>query len=84
MAQVIIDEWTPEKAAWYASQGYVHYHEFVSVDDGSHHPTVAGWFKHTARISFTLDGGPRPDLAHEVIPGIDYEVSPNWMVPYNP
>lgn len=83
-AHVIIDEWTPEKAEMYASRGFVHYHEFVSVDDGSPHPTKVGWFKHTARTSFTLDGGPRPDLGHDVTPGIDYEFMPNWSVPYSP
>ena len=84
MAHVIIDGWTAEKAESYASRGYVHYHEFLDVDTGKPHPTLVGWFKHTARTSFTLDGGPRPDLAHEVTPGIDYEFIPNWMVPYAP
>jgi hypothetical protein len=84
MAKVIIDEWTPEKAERYASRGYVHYHEFVNVIDGSPHPTKVGWFKHTARTSFNLDGGSRPDLGHEVTPGIDYDFMPNWMMPYAP
>ena len=84
MAHVIIDEWTPEKAARYASRGYVHYHEFVRVSDGEPHPTLVGWFKHTARTSFTLDGGPAPQFAHEVTPGIDYDFIPNWMMPYSP
>lgn len=84
MAHVIIDEWTPEKAERYASRGYVHYHEFVNVSDGSLHPTLVGWFKHTARTSFTLDGGPAPGLAHAVTPGVDYDFIPNWMNPYNP
>lgn len=84
IAHVIIDEWTPEKAAWYAARGYTHYHEFVSVVDGSHHPTLVGWFKHTARTSFTLDGGPAPQFAHPVTPGVDFEFIPNWDVPYNP
>ena len=83
-AQVIIDEWTPQKASKYASKGYVHYHEFVSVEDGSHHPTKVGWFKHIARTSFTLDGGPVPQFTHVVTPGVDYEFIPNWMVPYSP
>jgi hypothetical protein len=84
MAHVIIDEWTEAKAARYASRGYVHYHEFVSVADGEKHPTLVGWFKHTARTSFYFDGGPRPDLAHYVTPGVDYEFIPNWMEPYDP
>jgi selenium-binding protein 1 len=84
IAHVIIDEWTEEKAERYAAQGYVHYHEFLDVDTGEPHPTLVGWFKHTARTSFTLDGGPRPDLGHEVTPGIDHEFILNWMVPYAP
>jgi selenium-binding protein 1 len=83
-AHVIIDEWTPEKAAAYAAKGYVHYHEFVRVADGTHHPTLVAWFKHTARTSFTLDGGPAPQFSHSVTPGVDYEFIPNWSVPYVP
>jgi hypothetical protein len=84
IADVIIDEWTPEIAEQYADRGYVHYHELVSVQDGSLHPTKVGWFKHTARTSFTLDGGPHPELSHEVTPGVDYNFIPNYMNPYNP
>lgn len=84
VAQVILDEWTPEKAEQYAARGYVHYHELLSVADGSLHPTKVGWFKHIAKTSFTLDGGPRPDLAHQVTPGVDLEFIPNWMIPYSP
>jgi hypothetical protein len=82
IAQVVIDEWTPEKAEWYAARGYVHYHEFSRVSDGAHHPTLVAWFKHIARTSFTLDGGPAPQFAHEVTPGVDYEFIPNWTTPY--
>jgi selenium-binding protein 1 len=84
IAKVIIDTWSTEKAEMYAARGYVHYHEFVSVADGSLHPTKVGWFKHIARTSFTLDGGPRPDLAHVVTPGVDFEFIPNYFVPYAP
>lgn len=84
MAQVVIDEWTPEKAAEYAAGGYTHYHEFVSTADGSHHPTKVAWFKHIAVTSFTLDGGPAPQFSHEVTPGVDFEFIPNWAVPYAP
>ncbi len=84
MAQVIIDEWTMEKAESYAARGYVHYHELLDVETGEPHPTKVGWFKHIARTSFTLDGGPRPDLSHPVTPGVDYEFIPNWMMPYEP
>ena len=83
-AQVIIDTWSKAKAKAYAARGYVHYHELLDVDTGDPHLTLVGWFKHTARTSFTLDRGPRPDLAHEVTPGIDYEFMPNGMMPYSP
>ncbi len=80
----VIDVWTPELAEDYASKGYVHYHELVSVEDGSLHPTKVVWLRHHARTSFTLDGGPRPDLAHAVTPGIDFEFINNYFVPYDP
>ncbi len=85
MVDGIIDEWTQEKAERYASRGYVHYHEWVSVEDGSLHPEKIVWLKHTARTFFTFDGGPphAPD-SYEVTPGIDFEFIPNWMVPYDP
>ena len=67
-----------------AARGYVHYHELLNVDTGEAHPTKVGWFKHTARTSFTRDGGPAPDLEHEVTPGIDFNFIPNWATPYNP
>jgi hypothetical protein len=85
-----IDTWTPEKAVWYAGRGFVHYHELVGVDwDGDMatledylHPTKVVWLKHTARTSFNLDGGPHPELGHEVASGVDYEFIPNYMEPY--
>lgn len=81
----LIDTWTPEKAEWYAGRGYVHYHELVSIADGSLHPTKVVWLKHTARTSFTLDGGPHPpDPGVEVTPGITYDFLPNWNQPYMP
>ena len=80
----IIDTWSAEKAQRYAARGYVHYHELVSVDDGSLHPNKVVWLRHTARTSFYLDGGPHPELAHEATPGIDYEFIPNGAAPYIP
>ncbi len=80
----IIDTWSPEKAASYASRGYVHYHELLSVSDGTEHPTKVVWLRHTARTSFNLNGGPHPELDHAVTPGIDYEFIPNGAMPYNP
>jgi selenium-binding protein 1 len=86
----IIDNWTEEKAMWYASIGYVHYHELRKVSDGTHHPSKVIWFKHTARTSFTLDGGPAawgggdPPYEHYVMPGIDYSFPNNYMIPYIP
>ncbi len=84
IVHAIIDTWTTEKAASYASQGYVHYHELVRVSDGALHPTKVVWLKHTARTSFTLDGGPHPELTHEVTPGVDYEFINNYPMPYSP
>jgi hypothetical protein len=80
----IIDTWSPEQADQYAARGYVHYHELLSVADGSEHPSKVVWLRHTARTSFDLDGGPHPELDHEVTPGIDYEFIPNGGMPYNP
>lgn len=80
----IIDTWSAEKAAAYAGRGYMHYHELVSVADGSLHPDKVVWLKHTARTRFTLDGGPHPELGHSVTPGVDFEFIPNGMVPYTP
>ena len=80
----IIDTWSLEKAASYSSRGYYHYHELLSAVDGSEHTTKVVWLKHTAVTSFTLDGGPHPELGHEVTPGIDSEFIPNGMMPYNP
>lgn len=80
----IIDTWSAEQAEQYAARGYVHYHELLSVADGSLHPSKVVWLRHTARTSFDLDGGPHPELDHEVTPGIDYEFIPNGTIPYNP
>lgn len=81
----IIDTWSTEKAQMYASRGYVHYHELITVADGTLHPTKVVWLKHTARTSFTLDGGPHPPVPGiEVTPGIQYDFLPNGMAPYTP
>jgi hypothetical protein len=79
-----IDTWTEAKAEMYASRGYIHYHELIKVADGTLHPTKVVWLKHIARTSFTLDGGPHPELSHYVTPGVDYEFIPNWFTPYAP
>jgi selenium-binding protein 1 len=80
----IIDTWSIEKAEAYAARGYVHYHELLKVSDGSLHPTKVVWLKHTARAFFYLDGGPHPELSHEVSPGVDYDFIPNGFNPYAP
>ena len=81
----IIDTWTMEKAEMYASKGYVHYHELITVADQTPHPDKVVWLKHTARTFFTLDGGPHPPVPGIVVtPGVDYNFLPNWMNPYNP
>jgi hypothetical protein len=80
----IIDTWSEEKAMAYAEEGYVHYHEMVRVSDGALHPELVVWLKHIAVRHFNLDGGPHPELAHNVSPGVDYEFIPNGMTPYTP
>jgi selenium-binding protein 1 len=84
IVHAVIDTWSEEKAEAYAAQGYVHYHELVTVADGTLHPDKVVWLKHIARTSFNLDGGPHPELAHEVTPGIDFEFVNNYFVPYSP
>jgi selenium-binding protein 1 len=84
VVHAIIDTWSVEKGEYYASRGYVHYHELVRVSDGTLHPSKVVWLRHTARTSFNLDGGPHPEFGHEVTPGVDYEFMPNWMMPYSP
>lgn len=77
-----IDSWSAEKAEMYKGMGYVHYHELVSVTDGSLHPDKVVWLKHNAVTSFTLDGGPAPDFSHSVVPGVDFSFVPNGAKPY--
>ena len=84
IVHAIIDTWSPEKAASYAARGYIHYHELIKVSDGTLRPNKVVWLKHTARTSFNLDGGPHPELAHDVTPGVDLEFVPKGMTPYNP
>ena len=78
----IIDMWTPEKAEFYQSRGFVHYHELVSVDDGQEHPSKVLWLRHFGATNFYFDGGPHPELAHDVSRGIDRDFIPNWSMPY--
>ena len=83
--EVIIDTWSKGKAGNYAVEGFVHYHELLKVSDGSLHPTLVVWLRHTPAISFTLDGGPHPELSHPVQAGmIDYHFINNYFMPYSP
>jgi selenium-binding protein 1 len=87
MVHAIIDTWTLEKAEKYANRGYVHYHELITVSDGTLHPDKVVWLKHVARTSFILDGGPGapdPPYEHEVTPGVDYLFPVNGLTPYDP
>ena len=79
----IFDTWSPEKAEEYASNGYVHRHELISVADGTPHPTKVVWLKHTAVAFFNFDGGPMPAFGFEASPGITNEFMPNGNVPYD-
>ena len=82
----IIDTWSIEKAGYYKERGYVHRHEFVSVDgDHEFHPSKVIWLKHTAVTSFTLDGGPgalNPPYEHYATPGVDIKFPNNGFKPY--
>jgi selenium-binding protein 1 len=80
----IIDTWSEEKAQEYREQGYVHYHELVTVEGRTPHPTKIMWAKHTAVDSFTFDGGPMPWHGHPVTPGVDLEFMHNHHFPYPP
>ena len=79
-----IDTWSEAKATWYKDHGFSHYHEFVTVDDRTPHPSKVAWFKHIAVDDFTLDGGPKPWLAHTVAPGVDPDFMPNGKFAYPP
>jgi selenium-binding protein 1 len=80
----VIDEWSEIKAIYYIAHGYVHYHELARVSDGKLHPSKVVWLKHIAQTHFTLDGGPHPELTHEVTPGLDLDFIPNALNPYAP
>ena len=78
----ILDTWSENKAQWYADHGFQHYHELVDAETGELHPDMVLWLRHVAVTSFTLDGGPAPEFAHEVEPGLDTDFIPNGMNPY--
>lgn len=80
----IIDEWTMEKAEYYISRGFVHYHELARVSDGMLHPSKVVWLKHIAVAKFNFDGGPHPELSHMITPGVDHDFIPNAMMAYMP
>lgn len=82
---VRIDKWSMKIAKKNAKKGYVHYHEFVRVSDGQKHPTKVLWLKHKPALTFYFDGGPHPELAHQVYKNkVDYDFMPNWNIPYSP
>lgn len=84
VVNALIDTWSPEKAKWYAGQGFGHYHEFVRASDGELHPDKVVWLRHIAVDDFTLDGGPHPEMAHAVTAGLDPIFIPNGPMPYDP
>ncbi len=78
----IIEDWSETRASLRFAQGFQHYHELVSVATGEEHPNKVLWLRHTAVQPFMLDGGPMPALAHKVLPGVDRDFVPNWMMAY--
>jgi len=79
----IIAPWSMEIAERMAARGYVHDHELVD-GSGNEHPYLVVWLKHTAVRSFSFNGGPHPEFAHDVKPGVDYDFLNNWFMPYSP
>lgn len=79
----VIDTWSERKALNYYNQGFNHYHELVTVKDGTLHPTKVIWLRHAAVGDFNLDGGPHPELGHVVAPGVDFRFIANWKMPYD-
>jgi len=82
MVDAIIDSavLSQEEEDFYKARGYVHRHELLD-ENGVQNPNIFAYLKHTARTSFTLDGGPGapdPPYEHWVTPGIDYEFPNNW------
>ncbi|MFQ6106762.1 MAG: hypothetical protein ACE5QF_04150 [Thermoplasmata archaeon] len=58
--------------------GYVHWHELVPVDPSMpYDPDIGVFLKHTAVDHFYFEGGPHPENAHWVEPGIEYNFIPN-------
>lgn len=83
-----IDKWTEKKSLQYYMKGFTHYHPLVNAETGQLHPKKVAWLKHVAVKTFEVDG---PDMlaatglkAYTAVPGIDYNVTPNWAIPYNP
>jgi len=78
----IVDSWSLTKAYEYYTKGYARRHQLLSVDTGLPHPTKFMWLLHVAVDHFYYTGGPDPVCAHQAKPGIDYQIGPNWNVPY--
>ncbi len=84
----IIDTWSEKKSYDYFLRGYVHYHHLVHARTGRMHHKKVAWFKHVAVREFEFNGaGPLAFSgieAYQVMPGVDYNMAPNWNVPYRP
>jgi len=60
------------------SPGYVHWHPLVPVDPSSgYDPDIGVFLKHTAVASFYFEGGPHPENARWIDPGVDANFIPN-------
>jgi len=86
--EAIIDTWSETKALQYFMRGFVHYHTLVNAETNLLHPKKVAWFKHVAVKRFEFDGaGPLSFSgieAYTVMPGVDYQMAPNWDTPYTP
>jgi len=91
--EAIIDGWSEVKALEYFTKGFVQYHRLLNAETKRFHANKVVWLKRVAVKNFRLDGAGVLDFgdgigdgieAYDVIPGVDYKLSPNWNIPYDP
>ncbi|NOY73824.1 MAG: hypothetical protein GXP14_15910 [Gammaproteobacteria bacterium] len=89
IVDAVIDRWSEVKALQYFTKGFVQYHRLLNVKTKQFHPEKVVWLKRVAVKEFRLDGDGALNFsddmeAYDVMPGVDYKLSPNWDMPYDP